>query len=219
MAIEAGPLAQFHLFVGSDLELPAEPSPIRARRRADGHHTADDIHQAPGCAAVGIGAEVARRGLVLFARVLDGREHIALRYGDERVGFVVLEVGVEVRGVLLDEVSLQHQALVLVGRHHVLEGMDLRYQKRDLGAVVLEVDVLAHAGAKLLRLANVDDLALLVLPKVHAGFGGNAGQLVLYPLKPFGIQGCYTFSCRSNSMSETLSRISFAWARVRLPDA
>ena len=96
---------------------------------------------------------------MLLARVLDGGEHIALRERDERVGLVVLEVGVEERRVLVDEVLLQHERLVLVLHHDVVEAVDLVDQQGDLRALVLEVHVLAHAGAQLLGLAHVDDLA------------------------------------------------------------
>ena len=157
---------------------------------------------------------------MLLARVLDGRENIAFGKGDEGIGFIVFEVRVEIRRILFDKVAFKNQALMLVGRNHILEGMDLGHQERDLGAIILEVDVLTHTGPKLLCLADVDYLALLVLPKINSRLGRHAGQLVLNPLKPFVIQRpAYTFSSRSNSISDTLSRMSLAWERVRLPDA
>ena len=120
---------------------------------------------------------------MLLARVLDGGEHVALRERDERVGLVVLEVGVEEGGVLVDEVLLEHERLVLVLHHEVVEGVDLVDQQRDLRTLVLVVHVLAHAGAQLLGLADVDDLAGLVLPEVHARQRGHAVELALDALE------------------------------------
>ena len=101
---------------------------------------------------------------MLLARVLDGREHVAFRDGDERVGFIVLEVSVEPGSVLVDEVLLEHQGLVLVADHDVLERADLLNEQRDLRALILEVDILAHTRTKLFGLTDIDDLTVLVFP-------------------------------------------------------
>ena len=101
---------------------------------------------------------------MLLTRIFDCREHIALRDGDERVGLIVFEVGVEPRGVLVDEVLLKHQGLVLVADHDVFERADLFDEQRDLRALILEVDILTHARTKLFSLADVDDLPVLVFP-------------------------------------------------------
>ena len=85
--------------------------------------------------------------------------------------------------MLVDEVLLQHERLVLVLHHEVVEAVDLVDQKRDLRALVLVVHVLAHASAQLLRLAHVDDLAGLVLPQVHARQRGHGVQLLLDALE------------------------------------
>ena len=165
------------------VEAALEPAPVGARRGAQRHDAAGDVHHVAGGAAVGVGAEVLGVGAVLLARVLDGGKDVALRERDERVGLVVLEVGVEERSVLVDEVLLQHERLVLVLHHEVVEAVDLVDQKRDLRALVLVVHVLAHAGAQLLRLAHVDDLAGLVLPQVHARQRGHGVQLLLDALE------------------------------------
>ena len=79
------------------LQTAVERAPVGARRGAQRHHAPRDVHHLARGAAVGVGAEVARVGAVLLARVLDGRERVAFRERDERVGLVVLEVGVEKR--------------------------------------------------------------------------------------------------------------------------
>ena len=101
---------------------------------------------------------------MLLTRVFDRREHIAFGDSDERVRFIVLEVGVEPGGVLIDEVLLEHQGLVFIAHHDVLERADLLDEQRDLRAFILEVDILAHASTKLFGLADVDDLAVLIFP-------------------------------------------------------
>ncbi len=85
--------------------------------------------------------------------------------------------------MLVDEVLLEHERLVLVLHHEVVEAVDLVDQQRDLRALVLVVHVLAHAGAQLLRLADVDDLAGLVLPQVHARQRGHGVRAPLDALE------------------------------------
>ena len=116
---------------------------------------------------------------MFLAGVLDGREHIAFGERDEGIALVVLEVRVEKRAVLVDEVLLQHERLVLVVDDEVVEGVDGLHEQGNLRAIVLEVHVLAHARPQLLGLADVDDLAGGVFPQVHAGLGGHCFQLAL----------------------------------------
>ena len=179
MAIKAGAHVGFHHRERIVLKAAREIPPIGARRRAQGHDTPRDVDHAAGRARISVGSKVACVGLVLLARVLDGREHVAFRERDERVGLVVLEVGVEERGVLVDQVLLKDERLVLVADDDVLERVNLIDEQRNLRAVVLKVHVLAHAGAQLLRLAHVDDLAVLVLPEVHAGQGRHSIETTL----------------------------------------
>ena len=73
--------------------------------------------------------------------------------------------------MLVDKVLLEHQGLMLVAHHDILERADLLDEQRDLRTLVLEIDILAHARTKLLSLADVDDLPVLVFPQIHAGEG------------------------------------------------
>ena len=45
-------------------------------------------------------------------------------------------------------------------------------------ALILQRHVLAHTGTQVFRLANVDDIALGILPKVTSGLRGNARNLL-----------------------------------------
>ena len=80
--------------------------------------------------------------------------------------------------VLSDEGALEHERLVLGAHHDVVEGAHDLHHERDLLAVVLQRHVLAHAGAQVLGLSHVDDLALAVLPEVAAGVRGDQGDLL-----------------------------------------
>ena len=152
--------------------------PLRAGGHADGHALAQGVYGLSRALGVGVGAKVARAGAVALARVLDGREYVGLRDGNVGVGLVVLEVHVEVGVVLGYEVSLQHQGLVLAAHHHVVKAADDLHHEGDLGAVVLQRHVLAHAGAQVLGLAHVDHLAGGVLPQVAARVRGDLGHLL-----------------------------------------
>ena len=185
MAIETRALIELHLRIRLLLQLAVQATPLGAGRRADGHDASHDVDQIARRTAVGVGAEVTCGCLMGLARVLDGGKHVSFGKGDERIALIVLEVGIEIRGVLLDEIALENKALMLIGRNHVLEGVDLRHQQGNLRAIVLEVDVLAHACAQLLGLSHVDYRARLVFPKVHAWLGGHAVKLLFDLLKLF----------------------------------
>ena len=153
-------------------------APVCAFCRADGHDFARNVDQLARGAAVRVRPEIPRVGAVLFARVLNGRKDVAFRERDERVALVVLEVCVEERCVLVDEVLLEHKAFMLVLRHDVLEGVDLLYKQRNLRPLVLEVHVLAHARTKLLCFAYVNDLARRIFPEINARFGRHVCKLL-----------------------------------------
>ena len=101
---------------------------------------------------------------MLFARVFKSGESIAFGDCDERVAFIVFEIGVEERRELIDEVLLEHERLVLVIHHHVFKRRHLFEHHGYFGTFILPHDVLLHASTKLLRLANVNHLARSVFP-------------------------------------------------------
>ena len=155
-----------------------DAAPLGAGGNAHRRDLADDVDRLAGGASVGVGAEVACAGLVALAGVLERGEDVALGDGDVGVALVVLVVDVVGRVVLLDEVHLEHQGLVLGVDHQVVEAGDLVHHERDLGSLVLAVDVLAHAGTQVLGLADVEDLAAGILPQVAAGVGGHEVHLL-----------------------------------------
>ncbi len=160
VVVEAGPPRAGKRQVGhgrlvrAALQLSTAALPLRARGRADGHDLAQRVDGVARGVSVGVGAKVARPLAVVLARVLDGREHIRLGDGDVGVALVVLEVHVEVRVVLSDEVALEHEGLVLGAHHDVVERPHDLHHEGNLVAVVLERHVLAQAGAQVLGLAT-----------------------------------------------------------------
>ena len=140
------------------VELALQAAPFVAFRRTNRHDFARDIDQLARRATVGIRAEIPRTFYVFFARVLNSGKNIAFRNRDERIAFIVFEVGIEKRGELVNEVFFEHERLMLVVHHHVLERRHLLKHHRDFSALVLPHDVLLHTGAKLLCFADVDYL-------------------------------------------------------------
>ena len=114
---------------------------------------------------------------MLLARVLDRGERVGERERDEGVGLVVAVVDVVGRAELLDEVRLEDEAVDLGRGDEVVEDVDLRHHQRHHRALVVPADVLAHARAQRLGLADVEDLARGVLPQVDAGRLGDLREL------------------------------------------
>ena len=160
------------------LQQPADPLPLRARSRADRGDLAQDIDGLACRAAVGVGSEVARIGPMALARVLDRGKRVPLRDGDVGIGLIVLVVDVEIGVVLGDEVALQDEGLVLGIDHDVVEARHQLHHERGLLPVIGQRDVLLHAGAQVLGLADVYHIARGVLPKIAAGIRGDLGDLL-----------------------------------------
>ena len=98
-----------------------QSTPVGARGGANRNDPAHRVDHRAGGAAIGEGAEVTRVRTALLTCELDGRKSITRGKGDEWIGLVVLEVGVEIRRVLVDELALQNQRLVLVANDDVFE--------------------------------------------------------------------------------------------------
>ena len=164
--------------LGVGLKLAADALPLGAGGQAHRHDLAHHVNRGAGGAGVRVGAKVARARPVALARVLDGREDVILGDGDVGVALVVLEVDVEGRSVLVDEVDLQHEGLVLRPHHHVVEAGRGRHEARHHGALIGELHVLAQPRAQVLGLAHVQDVALGILPQVAARVDGGGGHLL-----------------------------------------
>ena len=184
VVVEAGPsqLGQgqrrdAHL-VGMGREVAAAPLPFRAGRDADRRHLAQGVDRGARGLGIGVGAEVARALLVVLACVFDRGEDVRLRDRDVGIALVVLEVDVEIGMVLVDELALQDQRLVLGPHDDVVEGPHHLHHQGDLGSIVRERRVLAHAGAEVLGLAHIDDCARRIAPEVAARVGGHALHLL-----------------------------------------
>ena len=80
--------------------------------------------------------------------------------------------------VLGDELTFEDECLMLAFDDDVVEARNELHHERDLRAIVGQRDVLAQASAQVLGLADVDDLARSVFPKVAAGIVGHLGHLL-----------------------------------------
>ncbi len=79
--------------------------------------------------------------------------------------------------VLGDKLAFEDERLMLAFDDDVVETRNELHHERDLCAIVGQRDVLAQASAQVLGLADVDDLARSVFPKVAAGIVGHLGNL------------------------------------------
>lgn len=113
-----------------------------------------------------------------LARVFDSGIQVALCNGDKGVALVILEVDVKVRMVLADQVALEYKRLMLGFDNDVVKARNQLHHERYFLALILQRHVLAHTGTQVFRLANVDDIALGIFPKVTSGLRGNARNLL-----------------------------------------
>ncbi len=149
------------------LHATIQRAPISTGCGAYGHDATSDIDQAPCRTRVGIRAEITRVATMLLARELDRRKSITLRQGYERVGLIIFEVSIEPRGVLIDEVLFENQALVLACHDDVFEGGYLLHEQRDFRTLILKIHVLAHTRTQLLCLTNVNNLTRRIFPQIN----------------------------------------------------
>ena len=151
----------------ADLAGPLEDAVAAGAHREHPQQQVDGLADRPG---VRVRAEVAGALALGAAHHLDPRELLAHRHGEVGVGLVVAVLDVEPRVVLLDPGVLELQRLDLGGDHRPLDAG--RRGDHRLGARVQRGDVLevgAQPRAQALRLADVDDAAVLVAEPVHPG--------------------------------------------------
>ena len=160
------------------LDDTATTTPLRTGCRADGDNLAQRIYRLTCRTAIGIGSKIARSRLMTLARVFDSGIQVALCNGDKGVALVILEVDVKVRMVLADQVALEYKRLMLGFDNDVVKARNQLHHERYFLALILQRHVLAHTGTQVFRLANVDDIALGIFPKVTSGLRGNARNLL-----------------------------------------
>jgi len=113
-----------------------------------------------------------------------GDEDLGIAIGqrelDVGVGLVVAQQDVEARLALLDEVVFQRQRLAFVVDQDVVDIDGLAHQRAGLRIGLRGFEQIgAHSRAQVLRLADIDDLALGVLVQVHAGLRGQCADFLL----------------------------------------
>ena len=150
-----------HALVLAELRVATGPGREGTQQQVEG------LPDGPG---VAIGPEVPDPPLPLSPGDHRTRPLVAHRHRQERVGLVVLQVDVEARPVLLDEVELQHQGLKLVGDLDPLHrGRLVEHLGRTVGHPVPPPEVAVQAVPEALGLAHVQDstlgIAELVRPR------------------------------------------------------
>ncbi len=139
----------------------------------------DEVDQPIGEVAGEVGAEV---GAAVLAQAAGDEDlGVAVVQGelDVGVGLVVAQQDVEARLALLDEVVFERERFALVVDRDVFDIDGLAHQRAGLGVGLAGLqEVRAHPGAQVLRLADVDDLALGVLVEVAAGQGGDGADFL-----------------------------------------
>ncbi len=99
---------------------------------------------------------------------------------DVRIGLVVAQQDIEARLALLDEVVFEGQSLAFVVDEDVVQIDGLAHQGTCLGVRLRGFEqVRTDAGAEVLRLADVDDLAVCVLVEIDPGLGGEGPDFFL----------------------------------------
>ena len=130
----------------------------------------DEVDDAVGEIAGKIGAVVGAAVLAQAARDEDLGIAVAERELDVGVGLVVAQQDVEARLALLDEVVFEREGLAFVVDEDVVEVDGLAHERAGLGVGLRGLEQIgADARAQVLRLADVDDLALGVLVEVDPG--------------------------------------------------
>ncbi len=137
-------------------------------------HGVHEVLDAPHGARVGVRAVVAGAVLEDAARDDEHREGLVREF-QEGVVLVVLEEDVVVRAVLFDEVRFEHQRFDFVAGADEFEAGGFGRESPALAACL---EVLVDAGAEVVGLADVDGHVRLAPEDVHAGGGGEDGQVV-----------------------------------------
>ncbi len=127
-----------------------------------------------------VGTVVSAAVLAQAARDEDLRIAIGQRELDVGIRFVVAQQDVEARLALLDEVVFKRERFAFVVDQDVIDIYRLAHQRAGLRVGLRgRQQIRADTRAQVLRLADVDDLALGVLVQVHAGLRGQGADFLL----------------------------------------
>ena len=133
-----------------------------------------------------VGEVAGKVGAVVGGAVLAeaaGDEDLGIAIGERElyvwVGLVVAQEDVEARLALLDQVVFEGEGFVLVGDEDVVDVDGLAHEGAGFGVCLGGLkQVGADAGAEVLGLPDVDDLAFGVLVEVHAWLGGEKADFL-----------------------------------------
>ena len=127
-----------------------------------------------------VGTVIGAAVLAQTARDEDLRIAICQRELDVGVGFVVAQQDVEARLALLDEVVFERERFTFIVDQDVVDIYRLAHQRTSLRVSLRgREQIRADTRAQVLRLADVDDLALGVFIEVHAGLRGQGADFLV----------------------------------------
>ena len=167
MIVQAGP-------VSSDLlrQTPAAASdPVKLP---------DQINGIFYSAGAGIGAEIP--GFILFhgSGKQDPGIFLPHRHFNKRIGLVILQHGIVLGPVFLDQIALQHKSFQFRIRYDILKPADPGHHLLNLGALVpAALKVLAHPVAQAHRFSHIDNGVAGIVHQIHAGSGRQLFQFFL----------------------------------------
>ena len=139
----------------------------------------DEIDQPVGQVAGEVGAKVS--GAVFAQAPSDENLRISIGEGelDVRVSLVIAQQDIEARLALLDQIVFQRKSFMFIGYRDVVDVHCLPHQGARLGVGLGSFQkVRADSRTQILRLADVDHLALGVLVEVAAGQGGDGADFL-----------------------------------------
>src|SRR5579859_3518620 len=166
--LNAGPETAFDVVLQTRPQVVAGEIDLAGR---DKKAAMDEIDNPVGQIAGEIGPVIDAAVFAQSARDVNPRKALTQRELDVGISLVVAQKDVEPGLLLLDQVIFQRQGFFVVGDYDVFD-VDCLPQQRTRFSIGLRhalLEVRTDAGAQVLGLADVDDLAFGVFIEVHSG--------------------------------------------------
>ena len=147
----------------------ARPVGIHLTAGTQRKHAAQKLHRRMHRSGVGIGAVILRPVTALAARHEQSRKLLVHRHLKIGIGFVVLKADVIARTIFFNQVALQNQRFDLTRGNNCFNLGNLRHHRLDLRRVARQIaEVAAHAVLQHHGLADIDDLARIIMHQINA---------------------------------------------------
>ena len=173
----AGAFAAFDVILQADLILPTGDGfgGQLIFAGANGIKFLQHLQHHAGHEYRGIGAIILRSVAHDVARLIDAWE-ILVFYNDRWIGLIVFQQDIVARAILLNKVVLEQQGVFLRIDHEILDIANLLHQHTGLHVVVFLIEIGRDTPLQVLRLADIDNCALLVEVLIATRLLGDDGQ-------------------------------------------